>query len=923
MPTLDHSKPDVMISYARADARDFSGRLASELKRHGIDAWLDTSDIEGGAEWLRRIQEAIDASTVFIAVRSPAASDSFWVRSERLYALNRRKLPNPLPHIVPVLAAPCTADDLELISFQPVDFSHSFEMGLPVLLDRIRALRDGHAPETKDRRELELAYLGRILLEHSIWQDLYTPMAGVAQLLDEAPASHRPVIKTAATPIDTLFGAYLDEVEQAEHRSHESLRKEPYTDILDAVEDLRQLVVLGDPGCGKTTTLWRIAADYAKRAEKDEAAPLPVFVRLGQLKPEQSLEALILEQLGDLGPHYHTLLGEKRLALLLDGLNELPAQNRSAKAREVKVLVERCQRDGMVTVVTCRELDFVGDLRLDMPQHVTIEPLDPVRIRTFVNNYIQEPPEAGDTLFWQLAGEDARKRWQDFARHVGDDPAIFWRKERAHPRSMLTLAGTPYMLYMMTQVFTRRGELPQNRGRLFQQFVDFLLLKRERLSEAVVEVLKKQLAELAYQMQAWGALGTSVNRADALAVLGDEQRLYQAQSANILSGTDAIRFTHQLLQEFFAAHKLDREMHAGKAASEYWPPDRWWEPTGWEETAILLAGLYSDDCTPVLEWLRDANPELAARCVLESGAHTPDPIAVELRSRWVSRMFGDEYAPVRAAVGRAGGLAGDPRPGVGLHLDGVPDIDWVEIPAGEFLMGSDKDKDPQAYDDEIPQQTVYLEAFNISRYPITYAQYAAFVEDDGYANDSYWTAAGREWRAEKEHPEAYWNDPRWHIPNHPVVGVTWYEAHAFTRWLSVKLGLGISLPTEAQWERAARGTDGRIYPYGNEFDPTKGNTDETGIRRTIAVGIFPDGASPDGVLDMSGNVFEWSVTKWRDNYLEPEDNEPVGTARRVVRGGSWITYQGLARCAYRGGNVPDYPIDNIGFRVVHAYSPSL
>ena len=271
----------------------------------------------------------------------------------------------------------------------------------------------------------------------------------------------------------------------------------------------------------------------------------------------------------------------------------------------------------------------------------------------------------------------------------------------------------------------------------------------------------------------------------------------------------------------------------------------------------------------------------------------------------------------RAEAGRKLAQLGDPRPGVGLRGDGLPDIDWIEIPAGEFLMGSDKALDPAASDDEVPQHTVYLETLSISRYPITVAQYEAFVNDGGYAVDKYWTDR----HGDRRQPRDYWNVPEWHIANHPVVGVTWYEAYAFTQWLSAKLGVQAALPTEAQWEKAARGAEARIFPYEGEFDPAKGNTGETGIGRTTAVGIFPTGASPFGVLDMSGNVWEWCLTKWRDRYNRPEDNDPRSYGERVVRGGSWVSLRFDARAVYRNRNTPYAGNSNFGFRVVRVPHP--
>jgi GTPase SAR1 family protein len=498
---------DVFISYARADARDFAGRLAESLRHHGVNAWLDTAEIEGGAEWLQRLETALAVCRVVIAVRTPGGRQSSWVRRERLYALNKGK------PIIPVLRLD-TEDDLELIDRQPVDFRHSFEQALLQLLKEIQRLSNGHAPDTKDRRTLELAYLGRILLEHSIWRDLYTPMAGVAQLRKARPRADKPQMVTAPNPIGQVFREKVRE--QFHHDDLVATEQREYDDILPAVEDMRQLVVLGDPGSGKTTTLWRIAVEYAEQARDNPTKPLPVFVRLGEIKPDQTLDGYIIGLLGELGPYYHTLLEEKRLVLLLDGLNELPTQNRAELAGQVRELVQRCQQAGMTAAVTCRELDYVAALNVDIPQQVRITPLDPPRIWQFVTGYIKEPAGTGDTLFWDLAGETAHQYWRDFLEEVGDLFETFWLadvlpagkrwglgtrrwdawlKERTHPLSMLTLVRNPYMLYMMTQVFTEEGAIPQNRGKLFELFVDFLLLDREKLDEPAAGALKDNLVQ--------------------------------------------------------------------------------------------------------------------------------------------------------------------------------------------------------------------------------------------------------------------------------------------------------------------------------------------------------------------------------------------------------------------------------------------
>jgi len=187
----------------------------------------------------------------------------------------------------------------------------------------------------------------------------------------------------------------------------------------------------------------------------------------------------------------------------------------------------------------------------------------------------------------------------------------------------------------------------------------------------------------------------------------------------------------------------------------------------------------------------------------------------------------------------------DTRAGVGLRADGLPDIVWCEVPAGEFIYQED--------------ERVTLPAFHIAKYPVTYKQFQAFIDaPDGFSNVKWWDGLHKDGlKQQRSGP----GDQAFKFWNHPRERVSWYDAMAFCRWLSAKLRDEITLPTEEEWEKAARGTDGRAYPHEGAFDPTKGNTAESGIGQTSAVGVFPDGASPYGVMDMSGNVWEWTLTE--------------------------------------------------------------
>ena len=248
--------------------------------------------------------------------------------------------------------------------------------------------------------------------------------------------------------------------------------------------------------------------------------------------------------------------------------------------------------------------------------------------------------------------------------------------------------------------------------------------------------------------------------------------------------------------------------------------------------------------------------------------------------------------PERADAGRLLGKLGDPRPGVGLRSDGLPDIAWCEVPAGEFIMGS-KDDEPGFIGNETPQHRLRLGAFRISKYPVTLAQFTAFASDRGYSNARFWQQAQKAglWQQGKLHgfhwdPKALKRQEDWfdkpsnpdepfNVGNHPMVEVNWYEAIAFCLWLGDKLEQQVTLPTEAQWERAARGMDGWTYPWGEKLTRDHANYNEAGMGTTTAVGIFPRGANPEtGVQDMSGNVWEWTRSIWGDDLQKSGYNYP-------------------------------------------------
>jgi formylglycine-generating enzyme required for sulfatase activity len=259
------------------------------------------------------------------------------------------------------------------------------------------------------------------------------------------------------------------------------------------------------------------------------------------------------------------------------------------------------------------------------------------------------------------------------------------------------------------------------------------------------------------------------------------------------------------------------------------------------------------------------------------------------------------------------------------------------VPAGSFLMGTpDAERSilakryggtRESYAEESPQHEVVLPAFAIMRVSVTNALYEQWVMATGAPVPLAWRGGVLQ------------EDLR----DHPVVDVSWGDAVTFALWLSEQTGTSWQLPTEAQWEKAARGVDGRQFPWGNTFDAELCNVRETGRSGTTPVGMFPEGASPYGVLDAAGNVWEWTrslqapypyMNDDRDviEFAEPargklrrvltrlrRQPQPSTPAdlRRVLRGGCYANPEGFARCACRFRLAPTSRTPFLGFRLIH------
>jgi formylglycine-generating enzyme required for sulfatase activity len=669
-------------------------------------------------------------------------------------------------------------------------------------------------------------------------------------------------------------------------------------------------------------------------------------------------------------PCFRDYLLKGKALLILDGLDEIPdaARRREYLCQVVAGFTRRYPECRVL--VTGRPYAYAPDSpwRLDDAGFVSAElaPFNDEQVGAFARLWYHRLADRGHIL-----PEQAESRSRDL-----------WDVVRTRPE-LQPLAELPLMLTMMADLHASMGALPMNRAELYERSAELLLDRwnqargmaekralNEELGISVAEI-RLALEELAYEVHAHagtrsqaasidaGELWKALTRHRAAGHGADERRImdYLQQRSGILvaDSDERYRFPHLTFQEYLAACLLARQEFPGEVVT------RVGQDAGlWREVFMFTAGKVAP--VPFAVWAlmerlvpdpppdADVAPDdhrfvaafLAGRAIVENAlwrtvAH-PDRRKLDNVRGWLRRTLeAGALPPVdRAAAGRALSVLGDDRPGVGVRTDGVPDIAWVEIPAGSFVMGSDPKRDQQAFGDEQPAHEEDVGAFRIARYPVTVAQFRPFVEGGGYREPGYWTDAGWTWKQQEKGRQcpAIWTPDDLSTLNLPMRGVTWYEAVAYCRWLTGRLrAVGelspdakVRLPSEAEWEKATRGTDGRIYPWGEVFDAERCNCAETGIGNPSAVGMFPlgddgpwvnvDRPGPRDALDMSGNVWEWCGTKWRDHYGQAADEGIEGDAPRVVRGGAFGYDPGWVRCAARFRLFPGNGWFFQGFRVV-------
>lgn len=741
--------------------------------------------------------------------------------------------------------------------------------------------------------------------------------------------------------------------------------------VEDALGEESRVVVLGDPGSGKSTLLKYLTL----RLAEEEDAPLPILVPLNayaralRKNGDGSLQAYLPKYfaaqgkgVADLAPLFEAAIGQGQAVILLDGLDEVQ-EDRAYLANKVETFAAEAIEKGNKLVLPSRIVGYKeAPLKSEWNLYTLLD-FNRDAIEDFAARWCWafEKSTLGDTPEAEAAAEKERLA---LLESIDANPGVG------------RLASNPLLLTILALIKRQGVSLPNRRVELYELYLETLIrswnkaraldqypvgpelnpnevlmtlgplalwLREENPTAGVVSE-EALLAELTryYMGEDWG-MKRGPAREEARAFLHSVRKY-----SNLLveRGPRQFGFLHLTFEEMLAAYGIYQMGQLDLNESLKIIKAHLTDP-GWHETILLSVGVWG---------LANKQPRVAAKVVramlkmtcdgddaaqniLLAGACLED-VGIEGLGRAAANDVIDALKtialdrsllpPTQRDAGFSLGRLATSHPDFLARIR--PDLDeFIPIPAEEFLYGDEK------------KPATITEPFALAKYPVTNLQYRRFIEAGGYDKAEFWSAEGWSWRtgeydtkadkaykdwlagrpAEKRNEPFYWHDTKWNNPLAPVVGVSWFEAQAYANWLAEVSGRPMRLPTEQEWEYAARGMKGREYPWGDKFDFNRANAapfwkqdndasyvSASSGASTSLVGQF-DGVTLEGIADLSGNVWEWT-SSWYEN-------EQVN---RTLRGGSWLDSRGDLRAAARYWFVPDFFSDFIGFRLLSPGSVS-
>ena len=983
MADSDKQLKRVFISYSHQD-EIWKERLHTQLKvleRQGLLTVWEDRQIPAGEDWYPAIEQALNSAQVAILLISADFLSSNFILGEEVPRLLKRRQTEGL-RIIPLIIRHCawnTVPWLASIQGRPKDNQplsgfndNQQEQCLADLTQEINELL------RQEKRELQnqLAEYKRYLVETYKYLDF----KGIDSIAEAVKGSSGITLEAVYVPLrarlDTpdaetwhrlggrLYrGAKVVADAEPEKLEQEISRAEQAALTVEQwMQQQPALVILGDPGSGKSTTLKRLALGLAQQ----ENGPLPILIPLNAYSKALDQASISFEEF--LPEYFHgkraqldrhklrmlftDALQQRTAVVLLDGLDEV-GLNRGPLVEQVQSFVrawvperpvrmgkdkatyefalQQSQHSGNRMVATSR---FVGyrDYPLTDPRWQTVALND--WNRKEIDRFF-----TGFTLACELAWKGGENQ-EDAQTQAETERRSLLRVIDANP-GIRRLAGNPLLASLLALIKRQGVTLPDRRVELYKLYMETLLRSWNRARsldkqpigpEIDFSPTQRLLAKLALHLRQTNPQGGLIEEMAMRDYLrdyflsdgytrkeADEQTkgfldsVHKYSNLLIEKGHQQYGFIHLTFEEYLAGFGLAllREPELQTLFPAYLQ-----QPEQWRETLLLSIGVMAvintnpEKAEPILENLL-ATTEYKA--VLFAGAALNDVGANVVSNRMARKIqhsllsLGQDINQTLSIRRCAGLLLGD--------SSWLPeDLDRLKpIRKGRFLYGENKTQT------EIPHD------YWIGKYPVTNAQYKRFIDAGGYKNKAYWTDQGWQMRL-KDHWQqpGFWEDSDRANPLSPVVGVSWHEAQAYCCWLqtqlsaqAVAMGLiegfpenySVRLPTNEEWERAARGVDGRKYPWGKDFKSNYANCRDAWEvsaedKGTTAVGLFFQGESPAGLLDAAGNVWEWTLDQDGDHYIS---------------GGSWDGHTVDLRCAIRIRYHPDGRYDNLGFRLVLGY----